>query len=171
MGIAVVTGNPKPGSRTLEAAVLVATKLGGSEPDVVVDVVDLGPGLLGWDDPDVTAAIAAVKASSAVVVASPTFKATYTGLLKLFLDQIPTNGLAGVVGIPMMLGGRPDHALAPELLLKPVLVELGATCPTKGLFMLDTEYADPAALQPWIDVAGPQVAGAIAGAAVREVVA
>ena len=55
------------------------------------------------------------------------FKATYTGLLKLFLDQVPSNGLSGVVAVPLMLGAGPGHAMAPELLLKPVLVELGAT--------------------------------------------
>jgi FMN reductase len=161
MSIAVVTGNPKPGSRTLAAATLVAERLGGAPPDVVIDVVELGPGLLGWGDPAVTAAVESVQKSDVVVVASPTFKATYTGLLKLFLDQIPSDGLAGVVAVPMMLGAGPGHALAPELLLKPVLVEAGATCPTKGLYVLDTTYDDPATYEPWLSVARPQVLAAL----------
>jgi FMN reductase len=156
-----VTGNPKPGSRTLAAATLVAEKLGGGPPDVVIDVVELGPGLLGWGDPAVGAAVESVQKSDVVVVASPTFKATYTGLLKLFLDQIPSDGLAGVVAVPMMLGAGPGHALAPELLLKPVLVEAGATCPTKGLYVLDTTYDDPATYEPWLSVARPQVLAAL----------
>jgi FMN reductase len=160
VGIAVVTGNPKPASRTLEAAKMVATSLGGAAPEVVVDVVELGAGLLGWGDPTVKAAIEAVQGSSIVVVASPTFKATYTGLLKLFLDQVPTDGLAGVVAVPLMLGAGPGHALAPELLLKPVLVELGASCPTRALYLLDTEYANEAALEPWLSVARPQLMAA-----------
>jgi FMN reductase len=157
MSIAVVTGNPKPASRTLSAAVRVASALGGGPPEVVVDVVELGPGLLGWGDPTVTAAVESVQKADVAVVASPTFKATYTGLLKLFLDQIPTDGLAGVVAVPVMLGAGPAHALAPELLLKPVLVELGATCPTKGLYVVDTEHDDPAAYESWLSVARPQV--------------
>jgi FMN reductase len=161
MGIAVVTGNPKPASRTLSAAVMVAEQLGGEPPDVVVDVVTLGPGLLGWGDPAVAAAVESVQRSDVVVVASPTFKATYTGLLKLFLDQVPTDGLAGVVAVPVMLGAGPAHALAPELLLKPVLVEMGATCPTKGLYLVDTSYDDPAAVQPWVARARPQVQAAL----------
>lgn len=161
MSIAVVTGNPKPASRTLAAATLVAERLGGGPPEVVIDIVELGPGLLGWGDPGVTAAIESVQKSDAVVVASPTFKATYTGLLKLFLDQIPADGLAGVVAVPMMLGAGPGHALAPELLLKPVLVEAGATCPTKGLYVLDTAYDDPATYEPWLSVARPQVLAAL----------
>src|SRR5690606_41375431 len=92
-----------------------------------------------------------------VVVASPTFKATYTGVLKLFLDQLPADGLAGVVGVPLMLGAGPGHLLAPELLLKPVLVELGATCPTQGLYLLDKAYDQPGAFDGWLAKAKPQV--------------
>jgi FMN reductase len=161
MRTAVVTGNPKPASRTLEAATLVAEALAGTPPDVVVDVVELGPGLLGWGDPAVAAAVESVQRADLAVFASPTYKATYTGVLKLFLDQVPTGGLAGVVAVPVMLGAGPGHALAPELLLKPVLVELGATCPTQGLYLLDTGYHAEGALEPWLSVAGPQVAASV----------
>lgn len=160
MGIAVVTGNPKPGSRTLDAAKLVATALGGQAPEVVIDVIELGPGLLGWGDPAVKAAVASVQASSVVIFASPTFKATYTGILKLFLDQIPAEGLAGVVAVALMLGGGPGHSLAPELLLKPVLVELGATCPTRALYLMDSDYSNREALEGWLTTARPQILAA-----------
>ena len=42
--VAVVVGNPKPRSRTLEAATYVATELSGHEPDLVVDLAELGAG-------------------------------------------------------------------------------------------------------------------------------
>jgi FMN reductase len=160
MSTVVVVGNPKPRSRTRSAAELVAERLTGAPADRVVDVIDLGAGLLGWGDPAVTEAVAAVRAAEVAVVASPTYKATYTGLLKLFLDQIGTGDLAGVVAVPVMLGGGPAHALAPELLLKPVLVELGATAPTRGLYLLDKTWDDPAPLEAWLAVAGPQVLAA-----------
>ncbi|MGY1808135.1 NADPH-dependent FMN reductase [Blastococcus sp. SYSU D00669] len=160
MSTIAVVGNPKPHSRTRSAAELVVERLTGAPPDRVVDVVDLGAGLLGWGDPAVEDAVAALRDADLAVVASPTFKATYTGLLKLFLDQIGTGDLAGVVAVPLMLGGGPTHALAPELLLKPVLVELGATAPTKGLYLLDKTWDDPAALDPWLTTAAPQVAAA-----------
>jgi FMN reductase len=155
--VAVVVGNPKPKSRTYEAAILVAERLAGRPPDVVVDVVDLGAGLLAWGDPAVAEAVSSVCAASLVVVASPTYKATYTGLLKLFLDQVPSDGLAGVAAVPLMLGAGPGHALAPELLLKPVLVELGATCPTRALYLLDSEWSSEAVLGPWVTTARTQV--------------
>jgi FMN reductase len=49
-----------------------------------------------------------------------------------------------------MLGGGPAHALAPDLLLKPVLVELGAICPAAGLYLLDKSYAEDAKLDQWV---------------------
>ena len=150
MNVAVVAGNPKPDSRTLDAATRVATRLGDGPPRVVIDVVRLGAGLLGWGDQAVAEAVASLQSAGAVVVASPTYKATYTGILKVFLDQIPTGSLVGVVAFPLMLGGAWLHALAPEVFLRPVLVELGATCPAKGLYLLETDYIDPPGLDSWV---------------------
>jgi FMN reductase len=160
MGTIAVVGNPKPRSRTRAAAEHVVERLTGAPPDRVVDVVDLGAGLLGRGDPAVAEAVEAFRAAEVAVVASPTYKATYTGLLKLFLDQVGTGDLAGVVAVPLMLGGGPAHALAPDLLLKPVLVELGATTPTRGLYLIDRTWDDPAPLDAWLASAGPQVAAA-----------
>ncbi|MFW0786356.1 NAD(P)H-dependent oxidoreductase [Gordonia sp. CPCC 206044] len=141
MRTTVVAGNPKPGSRTLDAATRLAVALTGEQPDHLIDVIGLGPGLLGWGDAQVRAAVDTVSGSDLVVFASPTFKATYTGILKLFLDQFATgDGLRDVTAVPLMLGAGPAHALAPELLLKPVLVELGATCPAAGLYLIDSTY-------------------------------
>ena len=55
-----------------------------------------------------------------------------------------------MVAFPLMLGGAWSHALAPEVFLKPVLVELGATCPVRGLYLLDSDYESPAGLEEWI---------------------
>ena len=151
MAISVVVGNPKPLSRTYRAAQLVAERVTGRPPDVVVDLVDLGPELLDWSSAEVARAVADVQASSFVVFASPTYKASYTGLLKLFLDRIGTGGLAGVTALPLMLGGDLRHSLAPEVFLKPVLAELGASCPTPALFLLESQWDDPAALDGWLE--------------------
>jgi FMN reductase len=163
MTVAVVVGNPKQASRTLDAGVALATALTGGPPDVVIDVAALGAGLLAWGDPGVRAAVQQVAAADITVFASPTYKATYTGLIKLFLDQFATGeGLRGVVAVPLMLGAGPAHAMAPDLLLKPVLVELGATCPTPGLYLLDTSYADAPTLGDFAATWAPVVAATAA---------
>ena len=153
MTVGVVVGNPKPASRTLDAATKIAERLSGRAPEMVIDLVDLGPGLLGWGDEAVGKAVAEVQAAEAVVFASPTYKASYTGLLKLFLDQFAAGSLRGVIAFPVMLGGAWMHALAPEVFLKPVLAELGASCPVPGLYLLDSDYESPAGLDEWIELA------------------
>lgn len=150
MKTVVVVGNPKPKSRTLEAGVLVCQKLTGRDPDNVIDVIDLGAGLLEYGNAAVAAALQTLQAADVAIVASPTYKATYTGLLKLFLDQLPPDALANVTAFPVMLGAGPAHFLAPELLLKPVLVELGATCPAVGLYMIDKSFAEDPRLDAWV---------------------
>jgi FMN reductase len=111
--LGVVVGNPKPRSRTLEAAVLVAKRLTGFQPGPVIDIVELGAGLLEFGHERVVESISAIQQVDVLLVASPTYKATYTGVLKLYLDQIPANGLSEIVALPMMLGAGPSHAMAP----------------------------------------------------------
>jgi len=160
--VAVVVGNPKPASRTLQAATYLATELAGHEPDLVVDLAELGASLLDWQDPGVADLVAAVGAADLVVVASPTYKGTYTGLLKLFLDRFATDGLSGIA-VPLMLGAGPGHALAPELTLRPVLTEIGGTVPTRGLYVVDSAHDDPAAYAAWLARARPVIGALLDG--------
>jgi FMN reductase len=162
--ITVVVGNPKAGSRTLQAARYVAEQLTGSAPDKVIDLADVGGALLQRESPAVVEMVSDVIRSGLVVFASPTYKASYTGLLKLFLDQIPGQALRGVTAVPLMLGAARDHALAPEVHLRPVLAELGATVPVRALYVLDSSYDDPTAYSAWLEDARP-VIGARIGAA------
>jgi FMN reductase len=135
MRITVLVGNPKPLSRTRLTAEAVAD-LFPHQDRLVVDLADYASRLFTWPDPEIDELTARVAASDLLIVASPTYKATYTGLLKAFLDRYGTNGLAGVVAVPVMTGAAPDHALAVEAYLRPLLVELGASVPTRGLYMV-----------------------------------
>jgi FMN reductase len=157
LSVAVVVGNPKPASRTLSAARYVATELSGSQPDLEVDLASLGGSLLDWTDPTVTGLVHEVGDADLVVFACPTYKATYTGLLKLFLDRFAGGtGLTGVA-VPLMLGAGPAHALAPELTLRPVLAELGGTT-VRAHYVIDSAYDDPEAYAGWLASVRPVVA-------------
>lgn len=158
--VAVVVGNPKPASRTRAAAEHVARELTGRPTDLVVDLAELGGRLLDWSDAEVPVLVEQVAAADLVVVASPTYKATYTGLLKLFLDRFaPTHGTALTgIAVPLMLGGGPEHSLAPELTLRPVLAEIGAPLTTAGLYVLDGRHDDPTAYEAWLDRVRPVLA-------------
>ncbi|MFC7329724.1 NADPH-dependent FMN reductase [Marinactinospora rubrisoli] len=164
MSITVLVGNPRSGSRTSSTAVAAARAVAAAagrpgEPEVV-ELADLAPVLLDPRRPaPVTEAVDRVLASDVLLVASPTYKATYSGLLKVFLDQIATGALAGRTAIPLLLVGSPAHTLAVEVHLRPLLVELGATVPTPGLAVVESDLPRlPELLPPWAERVARQLA-------------
>ena len=160
--IAVVTGNPKPKSRThsvaLAVADAIAAELETQSTRLEIDLTDHAAALFDWSDPALTALTEQVANADVAIFASPTYKASYTGMLKAFLDRYGSNGLAGVTAVPVMTGGWPGHLLAVEVHLRPVLVELGATVPARGLYVTEPEFAElDAVVAKWFDTAAPLI--------------
>lgn len=154
--VVAVSGNPRAGSRTLTAARAAAQRLSGlvgADP-ASVDVVDLATlagELLAPTHPGADAALTRLAAADVAVIATPVYKASYTGLLKAFLDLYGADGLAGVVAVPLVVSGSPAHALAGEVHLRPVLVELGAVVPARSLTLTEAQLGDlDAALDAWL---------------------
>jgi len=134
--VTALVGNPQPASRTRAVAEGLAARLAGllgAERGETIDLADAAPRLFSFPDPGVDELLAQAAASDVLVVASPTYKAAYTGLLKAFLDRYGAGGLSGVAAVPVLTIGSPAHALAVEHTLRPLLVELGASVPTRGL--------------------------------------
>lgn len=140
--ILIVTGSPSDRSRTSALAEHVGDELVAEGHDVtVLRLRDLPAGaLLGADtaDPEIAAAVRQVIAADALIVATPIYKASYSGLLKVFLDLLPQSALQGKVVLPLATGGTVAHLLAIDYSLRPVLVSLGARHITTGRFVLDT---------------------------------
>jgi len=82
--------------------------------------------LADYDDAAIARALRAVADADAIVIATPIYKASYTGLLKAFLDLLPQDGLAGKLVLPLATGGGHAHTLALDYALRPVLHALGA---------------------------------------------
>lgn len=137
-----VCGNPRAGSRTLgvvnHVSNAVATSVDGRF-DGSIDLIELASELFTFGAPGVTAALERVMAADVLVVGSPVFKATYTGVLKAFCDHIAGGQLTGKWCVPLMVGGSLQHYLALDTHLRPLLVELGLTCVTPGLYVVETE--------------------------------
>jgi FMN reductase len=164
MSLVALVGNPRPSSRTrtvaVEAARAVGERLGFPSPHDVIDLAGLAQHLLSpAPSADVEVALELVTEADVLVVASPTYKGTYTGLLKAFLDKLPHRALAGTVALPVLVMGDPAHSLAVEVHLRPLLVELGASVPTPGLAVLESRLPElPELLGGWADRVAPQVA-------------
>jgi FMN reductase len=165
--VGVVVGNPKARSRTLHVAEAVADAAAGAAglsdaERTTVDLADLGPSLFDWSSADVRTAVDAIRSCTLVVVASPTYKASYTGLLKSFLDWFSTTDLDGVTVVPVMVGSGLQHALAVEVQLRPVLVELGAMLPTRGLYVIEDQLDDlDDVIEGWLREAGPRLRASV----------
>lgn len=143
----VLCGNPRSASRTLDVARTVADALvelapDGSPAPRVIDLALLAPVLFAADRDeraDVDAALAAVGDSDLLVVATPVYKGSYSGLLKAFLDFLPYGALRGTVAVPLTVMAQPHHALAGDVHLRPLLVELGSGVPTAGVVVTESE--------------------------------
>jgi FMN reductase len=158
--IVVIVGNPRAGSRTRAVGEAVAARLAACIDGAGVDVIelaDVGPALFEWADPHVDQLRAQVRDAAALVVATPTYKASYTGLLKLFLDRFDAGELGGVPTVSVMTGGSAAHTLAVDVHLTPVLVEIGASCPARGLYVWGADQDDPtgAIATWWASAEGP----------------
>ncbi len=92
-----------------------------------------------FDSPAIIEANRLIEQADAVVVATPIYKASYTGVLKTFLDLIPQKGLQGKVILPIAIGGTIAHLLAIDYALKPVLSSLGANNQLQGVYAQDVQ--------------------------------
>jgi FMN reductase len=139
--VSVVVGNPKPQSRTLKVATTLVEHLltPGSYEMTVIDLADHASEIFTWPSEEMAALNAKVADSDLVVFASPTYKATYTGLLKAFLDRYPAGGLEGVVAIPLLTIADGTHTMAPTHNMAPLLVELGAVVPGRGFAFVSSQ--------------------------------
>jgi FMN reductase len=93
------------------------------------------------DDPALREALAQVAAADVVVLATPLYKAAYSGLLKCFLDLLPRDALAGKWVWPLATGGSAAHLLAIDHALRPVLDSLGARRLLRTVFATDAQVA------------------------------
>ncbi|WP_042387103.1 NADPH-dependent FMN reductase [Streptacidiphilus melanogenes] len=137
----VISGSPSATSRTarLGRHLVRRLSLGGFDVEHL-DLRGLPPdALLGGDPahPELRRALDQVAAADGVVVATPVYKAAYTGLLKAFLDLLPQDGLAGKTVLPLATGGTIAHVLSIDYALRPVLSALAARHVVGGVFLLD----------------------------------
>jgi len=171
-----ISGSPSSTSRSRALVALALERMAAAGARTrLVDLGDLpADGLLGRaQHPDVAQALEELAAAQALVVGTPIYRATYTGLLKVFFDLLPAGALAGTVTLPIATGGGPGHLLMLDHGIRPLIASLD------GLTTARAVYATPAdfdgqqpneALRANLDAAADEalaLAGALAPAAAR----
>lgn len=129
-------------SRTLLELALTALEKQGAAPSRLIDLAQLpSDGLLGRrQSTEVTEAIQNVLDAGLLVVSTPIYRATYSGLLKVFFDLLPQDALAGKVAIPIATGGGAAHLLAVDHGLRPLLASVGALVVATGVYGTDAQF-------------------------------
>lgn len=141
--IVIINGNPSLTSRLTAIIEYVEKILETSGFEVSrIDVAKLPPEDLihtKFESEYIVKANGLVAEADAVIIASPVYKASYTGVLKTFLDLIPEKGLAGKIMLPLFIGGSLAHLLAIDYSLKPVLSALGGRHILGGVYTVDSQ--------------------------------
>jgi FMN reductase len=160
--IVTISGSPSQNSLTSLLARHVSRKLEAAGFTVdTLEVRDLPAEdllLARPTAPRVAAALGTVEQAQAVVIATPIYKASYSGILKAFLDLLPQFGLAGKVVLPLATGGSIAHVLAVDYALRPMLSSMNPLHVVPGLFLLDKQLERAgdalvieAGLSRWLD--------------------
>jgi FMN reductase len=112
----------------------------------VIDLSQLdGNGLLGrTEDADVADAVAAAASASVLVVATPIYRATYTGALKAFFDRFQPGALAKTAVVLVATAGIPDHFLALDTGGRALVASLEGTTVAKDVYAISADYVDGA---------------------------
>jgi FMN reductase len=174
LSVVELIGNPRAGSRTRTLADATVAALRRALPDQLAEptVVELAevvsvsfgnaavPVPSTVDDP-----LRVVRDARLLVVATPTYKGTFTGLLKIFLDRYGHRELTGTVAVPVGVAAAPPHRDSVGATLSALLHELGCAVPTDAFAVLESELADsgPEALAAaWAARSGGPIAEALA---------
>ena len=144
-GVLVITGSPSRTSTTERVGEHVAQQLAASghgAHELRLRTLPAEPLLLAdTSHPDIAEAVDQVAEADGIVLATPTYKAAYSGLLKTFLDLLPQFGFAGKAVLPLATGGSAAHVLALDYGLRPVVHSLGARHVVQSLFLLSSHLS------------------------------
>ncbi len=139
--IVIINGTNTEGSRVNTIVHYIQKKQPNTQ---VIDVFKLPAEDLisaNFNSEAIGKANAVVEQADIVIVLTPVYKASYTGILKTYLDLIPQKGLTDKTIIPIAVGGTLHHLLVIDYALKPVLSSLNARTILQGVYVLDKQVS------------------------------
>jgi FMN reductase len=140
-------------SRALAAALAAARDL---DPSIDTDLIDLGEYRIGFADgrpleqleDDTTAIVKRVQDATGVILASPVYRGSFTGVLKNLLDLLPVEALqAKPCGI-LAMGASQHHYLGVDWHLRAVLAWFGALVAPVSVYLTSADFSEGVILEP-----------------------
>jgi FMN reductase len=145
LAVVGISGSP---SKTSKSRVLVEYALAQlAARGATTQLVDLAalpaePLLGRGTSAAVAGAIEATTRAGIIVAGTPVYRATYSGLLKVFFDLLPQDSLIGRIGVPLVTGHGAAHALSVDHGLRPLFASLGATVTGSAVYATSQQFID-----------------------------
>ena len=140
MNLVAISAGERATSKTLRLVAGIVAERGGE----VIDLSTLSAeGLLGRaDDPEVAAAVKRAASANVLVVATPIYRATYTGTLKAFFDRFQADALSRTAVVLVATAGIPDHFLALDTGGRALIASLGGFVVPTVVYAVSTDFVD-----------------------------
>lgn len=145
--VVVSSGLTQPSSTRLLADRLATAVAANADVETrVIELrdfaVDIANHLVtGFPAPNLADAIKAVEEADGLVVATPIFTASYSGLFKSFFDLIDNEALTGKPVLIAATGGTARHSLALEHALRPMFAYLHAIVVPTAVYAASEDWA------------------------------
>ena len=167
--IAVVSaGLSVPSSTRLLADRLAAAAV-EALGDAELDLIELRPLahaladhlVTGFPGPELGAALDAVRSADGLIVVTPVFTASYSGLFKTFVDVLEPGSLEGKPVLVAATAGTARHSLVLEHALRPLFAYLRAVVVPTGVFAATEDFGADADLGARVIRAGGELAALV----------
>ncbi|MFI7406297.1 FMN reductase [Streptomyces sp. NPDC049541] len=116
----------------------------------------------GFPGRKLSAALDAVTQADGLVVVTPVFSASYSGLFKSFFDVLDKDALAGKPVLIAATGGTARHSLVLEHALRPLFAHLRAVVVPTGVYAASEDWGAEG-LDGRIERAAGELAGLMSG--------
>ena len=144
--VVVSAGLSVPSSTRLLADRLAAAVDGQAPVDIqVVELRDLAVEIAhnftnGFPGRSLAAALDAVAGADGLIVVTPVFSASYSGLFKSFFDVLEKDALAGKPVLIAATGGSARHSLVLDHALRPLFAHLRAVVVPTGVYAASEDW-------------------------------
>jgi FMN reductase len=148
--LVAVVGSVTPPGRLRSAVELALSEAKATNAELEMELVDLGEYRVSFADgrpleafgDDTAVVVGKIAAADAVLLATPVYRATFTGVLKNLLDQTPLEALrdkpAGIVA----MGATPHHYLGADWQLRAVLAWFGARTLPTSVYLESSQFSE-----------------------------
>jgi FMN reductase len=149
MKLVAVLGSVTPPGRLRSATEFALDYAARSGRDLDTELLDLAEYRISFADgrpleaygDDTAAVVGRIESSNAVLIATPVYRATFTGALKNLLDLTPVDGLRNKPVAILAMGATLHHYLGADWQLRMVLSWFGALMLPTSVYLDSTQFS------------------------------